>query len=246
MAEKNSVSQAPNERATLITPKLPHGGEGPVSTPKAPVPPFQAADYTFRLVSMSITNTRSRHEDTDTVSFTVQVGTDPSKAVGVSKKLGDLNNGDFPIGLSIGPLHVGDPNIGIAMNYLVVNAGNANWNTINKDITSAGKSLAEIGAKAATSAIGAAVGATIGTQIMPIVGTAIGVIAGWLAGEITGLVTADCDGPVAVEQAVFKGSELWAKTAAGVYKVTTLHPGVDSNAGCGSNSMYSMTWSVSR
>jgi hypothetical protein len=160
--------------------------------------------------------------------------------------MGDVNNGTFPIGLSIGPIQISDPNIGIAMNYTIVNSGHQSWDDVNKILTSAGSYLVTVGAKTATAAIGAAVGAEIGTDIVPILGTALGALAGWLVGELTGLLTANCDGPVASEQPAFKGSQLWANTAHGPYTHTTNHPGIDSASGCGSNSVYTVTWSISR
>jgi hypothetical protein len=217
----------------------------PRPVPPPPIPPFQPASYTFRLVSMQVLNTRSAHLDSDKASLTVAVGPDGTPTT-VIKNLGDVNNGTYPIGLSIGPISISDPNIGVAMNYLILNSGHQSWQDVNKILTGAGSALASAGAKAATSAVGAAVGAEIGSDLMPVVGTVLGLLAGWLVGELTGLLTADCDGPVAVEQPAFKGSQLWANTARGPYTHTTYHPGIDSAHGCGSNSIYTTTWTISR
>lgn len=213
--------------------------------PPAPIPPFQPASYTFRLVSMQVLNTRSRHEDSDKASLTVAVGAGGTPTT-VVKDLGDVNNGTFPIGLSIGPIQISDPHIGIAMNYVILNSGHQNWNDVNKILTGAGSALAAAGAKAATSAVGAAIGLEVGSDLLPVIGSALGLLAGWLVDEVTGLLTADCDGPVAVEQPAFKGQQLWNYTARGPYTHTTYHPGIDSNHGCGSNSVYTATWSISR
>jgi hypothetical protein len=213
--------------------------------PPAPIPPFQPASYTFRLVSMQVLNTRSAHLDSDKVSLTVGVGPNPNPTT-VTKDLGDVNNGTYQIGLSIGPIQISDPNIGIAMNYLILNSGHQSHDEVNKILTGTGASLAAAGAKAATSAVGAAVGAEFGSTFVPVLGTALGLLAGWLVGELTGLLTADCDGPVAVEQPAFKGQQLWNYTARGPYTHITYHPGTDSAHGCGSNSIYTATWSISR
>jgi hypothetical protein len=217
----------------------------PRPVPPPPIPPFQPASYTFRLVSMQVLNTRSAHLDSDKASLTVGVGPNP-QPVTVTKDLGDVNNGTFQIGLSIGPIQISDPNIGIAMNYLILNSGHKSHDEVNKILTGTGDSLAAAGAKAATSAVGSAVGAALGTSIVPVLGTALGALAGWLVGQVTGLLTADCDGPVASEQAAFKGQQLWNYTAHGAYTHTTYHPGIDSASGCGSNSIYTATWSISR
>jgi len=213
--------------------------------PPAPIPPFQPASYTFRLVSMQVLNTRSAHLDSDKASLTVGVGPNP-QPVTVTKDLGDVNNGTYQIGLSIGPIQISDPNIGIAMNYLILNSGHQSHDEVNKILTGTGDSLAAQGAKVATAAIGSAVGLAVGSSILPVLGSALGALAGWLVGQLTGLLTANCDGPVASEQAVFKGQQLWNLTAHGAYTHTTYHPGVDSASGCGSNSIYTATWSISR
>jgi hypothetical protein len=195
---------------------------------------------------MRITNTRSVHEDSDKASVSIAVGN--GNPVTATSNLGDLNNGTFPLHMTIGPVTVNDPNVGIAANYLIVNSGHANWATVNGVLTQAGNQLASAGARAATTAIGSAVGASIGTGIMPVVGTALGALAGWLVSEFIGILAADCDGPVAAEQPAFKGISLWNRTQVpgASFQHTTYHPGVDSNWGCGSNSEYYVTWQVHR
>jgi hypothetical protein len=211
-----------------------------------PPPPFQAAAYTFSLVAMEIMNTRSVHEDSDKASLSVAVGDGAAQTV--TKDLGDVNNGAYPIGLSIGPVEVSDPNVGIAFNYIILNSGHQDQATVDKILTAAGGALAAAGAKAATAAIGSAIGAEVGSAFFPVVGTILGAVAGWLAGEVMGLITADCDGLVACEQPAFKGIDLWNRTHTPSQAIlhTTYHPGLDSPAGCGSNSQYNVTWSVTR
>jgi hypothetical protein len=90
------------------------------------------------------------------------------------------------------------------------------------------------------------VGSAIGTAALPVIGSAIGALAGWIAGELVGLLTANCDGAVAVEQAEFTGQDLWDKTKDGPHEFSTIHDGTDSPAGCGSNSTYWVDWSLER
>ena len=216
----------------------------PVPTP-AP-PPFQTANYSFSMLSMEITNIRSRHEDSDKAAVSMAVGN--GNPLTATQDLGDLNNGTYPLHLSVGPVTVSDPNVGIATNYLIINSGHSNWDTINGLLTKTGGELASVGAKAATSAIGSAVGASIGSGIMPVIGSGLGLLAGWLVGELVGLLTANCDGPVAAEQPAFKGIDLWNRTqvSGASFQHTTYHPGIDSAHGCGSNSEYWVTWQVHR
>ncbi len=203
--------------------------------------------YTFAVDAMRILNTRSRDADTDRASASVAVGDGPPQTV--TKDLGDVDNGGHQIQLTVGPVTVG-VETGVAFNYLVVNAGHASWDDVNGKLRDAGGKLAAAGAAAATtavsSAVGAAVGSAIGTVALPVIGTAIGVLAGWIAGELVGLLTADCDGAVAAELAVFHGQDLWNQTRGGPHAFSTVHDGTDSPAGCGSNSVYWVYWTLAR
>jgi LGFP repeat len=249
-AERSYLGLPTTDEEVWLSEKLNRGGRRSLfqhgeidwtqETGAAPWP----SSYTFTVDGMKILNTRSRHEDTDRASASVAVGTQPAQTV--TKDLGDVNNGDYDINLSTGPVSVASNEDGVAFNYLILNAGNANWEEVNGKLHQAGNKLAEAGAKAATDAVGAAVGASIGTAVMPVIGSAIGAIAGWIAGEVVGLLTADCDGPVAVEQAGFKGQDLWDTTVDGPHVFSTIHDGVDSPAGCGSNSTYWVDWTLAR
>jgi hypothetical protein len=206
---------------------------------------FRQADYTFTVTSLDIFNTRSPDSDSDKVALTVAVGSGAPQTV--TKDLGDLGRGHFPIGLEIGPLHVSDPDIGIAFNYLVINSGHGDHSTIDMLLTKAGGTLATKGAQAAAGAIGGLIGGSLGSYVMPIVGSILGMYAGELVGDLVGVLDANCDGPVAAEQPLFKGIDLWNLTHLAVSgSMETYHPGADSNQGCGENSQYLVTWTVKR
>jgi hypothetical protein len=196
------------------------------------------AVITFTLDSFQITDTRSLHEDTDYVSFTLLVK--PTGGTGtpqtLTKSMGDLNNGTFPVNLSFPKVTVA-PGQSVTMNYLIINSGHKSPSQVVSALESAGSKLAtEAGAAA-----GAAVGAAIGS-VIPGLGTALGAVAGWLAGELTTMINANCDGAVAAEQNTFTYEQLIAKTAHGKFTQVTRHPGTNSPHGCGSNSMYIVTW----
>ncbi|MFY4727586.1 fascin domain-containing protein [Nitrospira sp. BLG_2] len=212
-------------------------------------PAFQPGTFMFTFDSMIISNTRSRHNDTDYASLSVAVNDGPPQTV--KKFIGNLNNGTYTVGLSIGPIAIASPTDKVAFNYLVVNAGHQDNAKIDKILTDIGQGLSQAGTRAAISAAGAlagaVVGSTVGSFIMPAVGTAIGVAVGWLGGQLTGILTADCDGTVAIEQVGVTGQQLAGMLAAGApYAHWTYHPGSDSSTGCGSNSMYFCHWSVQR
>lgn len=194
---------------------------------------------TFSLDSFKITNTRSRHEDTDYVSFTLLVrdasgnGTPQT----LTKSMGNLNNGTFNVGLSF-PNVVVPSNGSVVFNYLIVNSGHSSEGDIDKALEAVGGALANKGLTAG--------GTALGSAILPGLGTILGAIAGWLASEISGILSANCDGPVAAEQVTLTYNDLMAKTASGPDTVTTPHPGTNSATGCGSNSMYYVTWHIAR
>jgi hypothetical protein len=221
------------------------GGPGPQpGNPPAP-PPFAAANYIFSIDSIEIMNTRSRREDSNKASVAVAVGS--GQPLSAMKDLGNQNNGHFPVNLSVGPINVATPDVGIAFNYLVLNAGHSSVADIESKLTTTGTGLAIAGAAAATAAIGAtAVGAAIGTTVLPVIGTAIVALGTWLVTNLISVLFADCDGPVAAEQVALKGGELWTRTAHGSYSHITYHPGLDSSGGCGSNSKYNIYWTIKR
>lgn len=185
-------------------------------------PVSQTPTYNFVLDSCRITNTRSVHEDTDYASLGVSVS---NAMVGTpqTKSLGNLNNGVHPINLVVGPTPVAaDPNIPVAMAFQIVNSGHTDYSTI-------------------VDALSAGTGALIDSYL-PGAGSATGVVLKYLGG----ILTANCDGPVAVDKIVTNGQQLAEWTASGQHSVTTYYPGTDSPTGCGSNSEYYVTWHVER
>ena len=194
---------------------------------------------TFSLDSFRITDTRSRHEDTDYVSFTLLVRDANGKGTPqtLKKSMGNLNNGTFNVGLSF-PNVVVPTNGSVVFNYLIVNSGHKNESEVYTLLENAGGALANKGLVAG--------GTALGTAILPGLGSILGALGGWLAGEIKNILAANCDGAVAAEQVTLHYSDLISRTAAGTNSVTTKHPGTDSATGCGGNSMYYVTWHIAR
>ena len=212
-------------------------GKNPIPTGVIVRPEIQTV--TFSLDNFRITDTRSRHEDTDYVSFTLLVrdahgnGTPQT----LKKSMGNLNNGTFNVGLSFQNVVV--PNGGsVAFNYLIVNSGHQSESDVYKVLETTGSALAN---KALVAG-----GTALGTAILPGLGTILGAIGGWLAGEISAILNANCDGPVAAEQVTLAYADLMSKIANGPDTVTTKHPGTDSATGCGGNSMYYVTWHIAK
>lgn len=192
------------------------------------------AVFSFTLDSFQITDTRSRHEDTDYVTFTLLVkGANGSGTPQMlTKYMGDVNNGVHSVNLSFSNVQV-NPTDTVVLNYLIVNSGHKGSSQVTSTIESTASKLATQG------------GTLLGNAIAPgIGGSIVGAAAGWLAGELIGILTANCDGPVAAEQDTFTYNDLIANTAHGQFKHSTKHPGTNSPTGCGSNSVYIVNWHV--
>ena len=220
----------------------PHGGGGGGGGGTPSPPAFQAATYTFRLVSYDIANTRSRHEDTNFVSLGLVLngGTPQTQ----QQSMGDQNNGTFQVTAHLTQIVVDKADAKVVFNYTIVNAGHATPSDVVKALQTTTTTLLNQGA----AWVGTTVGSSLGAFGGPI-GTAIGALVGWLGGKALGLLFADCDGPVAAEQVSFTGQDLWNLTGASApppFAKTTHHPGTDSASGCGSNSDYTTHWTVTR
>ena len=190
--------------------------EKPITPPTGVIlhPPVQT--MTFSLDSFRITNTRSRHEDTDFVSFTLLVRDASGKGTPQTqhKSMGNLNNGTFNVGLSFANVVV--PVGGsVVFNYLIVNSGHKSESDVYKLLETAGGSLANKGLVAG--------GTALGTAILPGLGSILGALGGWLAGQIQSIIAANCDGPVAAEQVTMTYNDLMSKTATKPDTVTTHH-----------------------
>jgi len=201
--------------------------------------------YTISLDSFEIDNTRSLHNDTDYVTFTVKVGASPGQTV--TQRIGNVNNGVHPLNISFSSVEI-DLSDFVMITYVILNSGASDNATVEAALTKAVSGLAGKGTQAAATALGdglaSLIGADIGSVAVPIIGSILGLIAGYLIGQLASIVFADCDGPVAAEQAALTGVDMRKRTISGtVASTTTSHPGTTSNAGCGANSAYKVSWS---
>lgn len=220
----------------MSAPKLPAGAAvGRVVRPES----LESLVFSFSLDSFRITDTRSRHDDTDYATITLQLkstnsATDPQT---LTKKIGDVNNGTHAVGLSFSNIHV-DPSQTVVFNYIITNSGHKDEGALDQALEKAGTALAN---KALVAG-----GTAIGTAILPGLGSILGAAGGWLASEIESVISADCDGVVAAEQVTLTYADLLAKTANGTFSSETPQPGTDSPWGCGSNSMYYVDWHITK
>jgi hypothetical protein len=197
--------------------------------------------FTFTLNSFKITETRALHNDTDYVSLSVRVGTKPPTTV--VKSMGDVDNGTHEVNLSVPNVAV-SPTEAVAFTYSIVNAGGIPKfeQTLLKAAESAAQKLGDDAVKALGDLI---------NDLLPGSGPFIDAIGdaawGWLAGKIDGFLTpGGCNGPVAGGDKAYSGKQLAYQTADGeVITSIQLNKGTNSPDGCGSNSRYYVTWSIS-
>jgi hypothetical protein len=210
----------------------------------------QPTAFSFTVDNFYISQTRSRHEDTDFVSCTLQIRnvdgtTGPSETI--TKSVGNVNNGTHSVVLTF-PNVLVSPGQTVLWNYSIVNAGNASLSKVDSGLENVGnqllssliKGLFAGGTAGATG--GAAAGA--GLSLLSVTGTVAVAIAAIFATELEGLLTANCDGPVAAEAQSFTYDQLIAEPAQAGY--FTQHPGVNSPSGCGENSNYWVSWHIDK
>jgi len=189
------------------------------------------ASFSLVLDAVQITQIRSDHTDTDYVSLAWMVN--PENGLGtpqvLSKSMGNLKSGIFPVGLSFPGITV-NPSDTLVFNYLVVNCGGASSSDAESAITSVGIELLSAG-----SGLG-----------VPQLASALQVLSEWLYQAFYNKCESPCDGTVAVEQDTFSYAELVAATANGPCNRTTEHPGNPADAhtcGSGGNpSIYFVNW----
>jgi hypothetical protein len=177
--------------------------------------------YVFTVDSFSILNTRSRHTDTDYVSIDVAVDDHVYKSP--VKAMGDLNNGNFVPTLSVGPISIDSPTAKVVVNYSIINAGHGDPSQIKQAIsTGSGAALKN---------------ADIGEPWKSIANAVIDLG--------SALFFANCDGPVVTDQRTFTGAQI-IEMAQPKWAASKEFAGTDSPSGCGSNSRYIVSWSITR
>jgi hypothetical protein len=180
--------------------------------------------YAFRIAAERITNTRSRHEDTNWGVVTVAVN-HMAKAKTITS-MGNQNNGTFQ------PWAVADDvqiprNLQARAVLSIVNNGHGNTSQGGP-----GPAVVQFASKISLDAL----------KLDPITKFYTDMI-----GSATRAIFANCDGLVWLDARDFTGEELFLGTQNGRYmSYTKDFPGSNSPEGCGSNSRYIATWTVYR
>ena len=184
-----------------------------------PTPPL----YTFRLDQYRVDETRSPHEDTNVIGFTLTVG---GQTYTQTLPPTDVNNGNHDIGLEFPGIRIDDPATPVTLAFTIVNAGH-NSSAIEEALKKGVDALIAHEAGGGNPGTAAAL---------------LAVDAG------LALIFADCDGSVAADSLTVARSALDATIPTGgrVQTHTKHYPGTDSKDGCGANSDYYVTQTIVR
>jgi hypothetical protein len=212
--------------------------------------------YSFKLEQFHINNTRLRHQDTDTVTFGLQIGGQLFSAQ--SFFAGDVNNGDRAVNLQYGPLLISYLDRPAVFSYEIYNGDTSKLpstlaamsQTLLAQMISLTEKTAGIDTGIANFSSGEA-GADVPSKSNPFEDSSdwSGLFLEALIIDLGSFLFPDCDGFVAAD-AIGRTKAQWdtlIDAAGGATFRKTLHyPGANSPAGCGSNSDYTVSWSVSR
>jgi hypothetical protein len=194
--------------------------------------------YQFTLNAFRITDTRAPHNDTDYVAMAISVEGDRA-ITAPTKFMENVNNGMHHVSQSIHVTVKREQKV--AFSYAIIN--------YNQNYLLMEESLPLLAAKAASDAVARARKEVPGIiEIDPRTANRVGQRAGgWVIGGGAGLFPIiDCDGSVAAGDHVFTGAGLaWRTNTGRVVSATDENAGTDSPVGCGGNSRYYVTWSIS-
>ena len=199
--------EARNRGPQILDTNVEVGNQHTILITPAPAPTRTAI---FTLDNFGITNTRSRHEDTDFVFLSATVG--GNAPVYASKAMGDVNNGTHQVGLQI-EVEIPDDDSVVVFSYLIMNSGHDNDGNRTKAAQAALSTIAKeiINHKAVT--VGAV---AVGSILVPLFVSSLAAVAGVLAVVQVGLLLfANCDGLVAAGALPFTCSDLIRRTSSG-------------------------------
>ena len=209
--------------------------------------------YIFAVNEVHVITPRSLYGDTDSVQSTLNAGNWPvqSGTYTLENDLGGPREGSGATieNCSFGPVTV-ELCEAVIFNYQVMNTGDPSGG--GSELASSGQALASAALSYITKAIGAGSTEISSVEIagasssVPVIGPILSLVGTWLLNKLFAIIQAKCDGLVAVEQIVKLGKDIQLLTASGPYTMTTTHPGTDSAQGCGPNSNYTVTWTITR
>jgi hypothetical protein len=176
------------------------------------------AKFNLTVDSFGITQTRSKHEDTDFIGLTWKLGSQQDPTT-VFQPLNNVNNGTHVINVSASGIDIGQDD-SLVFNYLIVNAGSANSDEVRAALKAAGAAWVNGGGPPA-----------------PPLASADGIDTDYLVAQLNGIFRSSCDGIVAAEQNHLSFGQL-------PISHQTPQPGTHSPSGCGNNSQYTVHWHI--
>jgi hypothetical protein len=207
--------------------------------------------YTFTVEGFHIDTTRARGDDTDQVAAVLRVGNETLPTQSLST--GDVDGGDFPIGMVFGPRLISQDNTAAVLSYSLYNG----------DTSKLPKTLTALTSHLVDKAVESMIKEKDPEQADPSDFTDFPdgpdnpdfnfEDDSWIKvlefATLTNFLFPDCDDFVAMGT-IGKCKKRWDTLidAAGgaTFRQKIRYPGTDSPSGCGSNSDYSVTWSVLR
>ena len=197
-----------------------------------------AHTYTFTLRSFKITDTRSPHEDTDTVFAASAVAGGPTNAP-PGKPMGDLNNGTYTVNFTV----TASPRRHAGRRLQLQHRQRRLFQLVCQR---RGGPRLDRGAKGAILAADA-VGQEVAGELGGVLGLYVGANApAWAIDKVLGYIFPSCDGVVAaadhmLHRRVARGADRRRQDDSGHGQQS----GHQFPAGCGRNSHYFVSWSIS-
>jgi hypothetical protein len=169
--------------------------------------------------SFGITQTRSKHEDTNYIALTLKLGS-LTPMIPVVQPLGNVNNGTHIVSnVSYSGIDFGQDDT-LVFNYVMVNAGSTNIDQVRAVFEAIGPAWVNGGGPPA-----------------PHLASANGTDTDYLVAQMVGIFRSSCDGIVAAEQNQLVYGQL------PIFQQTP-QPGTHSPSGCGNNSQYTVQWHI--
>ena len=183
--------------------------------------------FSFSILSVNIQNTRSKHLDTDYLAFTLKLGQLDAQTQVIF--LGNLDSGVHTRGHNERYIWFDSYEVSMYDSLMFVDAGSTTMAEAQTALGQAGAAWAAGQGPSSTNLVGALQGGQT-----------------WFTDQLQNILNPhSCDGMVAAEQDNFRLGDLDKLIAQGTFIQQTHHPGVRSPSGCGPNSQYTVTWSIS-
>jgi hypothetical protein len=197
----------------------------------------------FTLNSFGITNTRSVHEDTDYVCIGMSIN--GRILPPVAKRIGNVNNGQHQVGLTISLPNQFSSADKFVFGYLIINHGGGKTEDVLIHCQNAMTQTTLLTFSPAGAALTQVQGRNIPASFATPLRAKDTMNGFWnlIKPQFQHLSSDRCDGPVVIDQFSFLGSSM-----ADVELVTDvnnwIYQGIDSAVGCGSNSDYGASWNA--